>query len=848
MRSIRRSACALAVSVSALAIARPSSGAIVEVTVHDNHGRTLGDVHVGLVPLAPQTGQASGSIYARLLGAVASGVTALDGTVVLSNVPPGTYFVSSGSKDRFLISPSLDRFSAPPVITVRNAGERIPVELVYTRCDLVTLEAWLNDRPGEGLEILFTEQATRSELRVRLRPQGYAETALPPGRWETSILSPPPGFLLHTFEKDRLPQSGASALIEVTDGSNIVRLFWKYAATCHLSGRLKWEGIAGKPNVQIVATLVRAGSWRASAEERGGSSFQRVPVGLDDEGRYEMHLLDGLWRVEAVGPKLLSRSPEFVSLDLAPGDEREADFHVVVEPGTEEAVLFVTVAAPDGHALADASVAVWPFDGSAAGVTATDPLRRARTEGDYRPVATIVGLPKGKYVIAAGHPNYTEGKSDPIDFEARTDVAASKSVTLGAGAVVSAHATDTNRANVTGVDVFVERIGEGPRSLVAEPDLERKRARRGGTTDVSGWAHIGGLDPGRYRVKAELSGPRAQTHVVRIDEGDGSLEESVELTLAESDTKELRIALSPAAGIRAQLGCSDRSPIPRAVAFRILRFPLDPQSPDPPDPDLDRLAILAKQDVTLTGKALDTLTAGPLSAGTFVLAVQPMGHDRWTYEGSVEDVTRAIPVTLDDGTIADGGFVEIDCGPTVRLRPVIGSHDPIPDLREARVDAKLERVAKPAVPPQGEREARKDSPEIRAPMVERAVSRITLRKLPEEKVRLEVTVSHPFFVPETIRVAPAVVTLERGRESEVTVPVPEIGGAMEIAAGESPGALVIDASGNQRRVSAEDGFVRVGGLKAGTYTVRLCAALDCAGATRTWESVEIDLAKVTRVR
>lgn len=856
--SSRRFARALAAACGALAIARASSGATVAVVVHDNQGKMMADVSVGLMPIA-EWSQPSGSIYERLLGTTAArGVTGADGKLTLQDVPPGTYFVSSKARDRYLISPSNDPHGSPPVITVQSVDERVPVELIYMRGDLVMLEASLNDDPGASLVIVFTEQATRREIRATLNLQGYGETVLPPGRWEASIPSPPPGFLLLSMEVDRAAQPGATALIEVTDGSDIVRLSWKYGATCRLNGRVTWEGIPGRPNVQVVATLVRAGAWRAEAEVQGGSSFQRVPARIDEKGDFEMQLLDGLWQVEVVGPRLRSRSPESVSLELAPGDEKQEGFHVVVEH-TEEAVLFVAVVAPDGRALADASVAAWPFDDTAACVTATDPIRRATTEGGFRPVATIFGLPKGKYVIAAGHLDYTEAKTDPFDFEARTTGADRKSITLGAGAEVRAHAADATPANVEGVALVVERIGEGPRSLVAAPDLDSKRAQRRGTTDKSGWAGIGGLDPGRYRVRAELSGPRAQTHVVRIVEGDGPVLDSVELSLAESEKRELRFALLPAAGVRAQLACSDRSPVPRAVAFRILPFPASPPGEDDPsDAEIERVAVLAKKDIMLAGKALDTLSAGPLPtdslsadslvAGSFLLAVRPMGHDRWTYGPGTEEVPRAIPVTIEAGKIADGGFIEIDCGPTVRLRPEIRSHDPIPDLREAHVEATLQQVVNPALPGEKREDPPRSRQPIPPPFVERSKARITLRKLPELTVQAELAVSHPFFVPGTIQVSPVVLALERGRESEVKIPVPEIGGVMEIEAGEASGAVVTDAAGTQVRADAKAGEVRIVSLKAGAYTVRLCADPDCARAARTWESIEIAPARITRVR
>ena len=53
--------------------------------------------------------------------------------------------------------------------------------------------------------------------------------------------------------------------------------------------------------------------------------------------------------------------------------------------------------------------------------------------------------------------------------------------------------------------------------------------------------------------------------------------------------------------------------------------------------------VRREKDVALTGKSLDTVTAGPLAAGAFALAVRPAGHDRWTYEGDTEDEELDLP-------------------------------------------------------------------------------------------------------------------------------------------------------------------------------------------------------------
>ena len=141
-----------------------------------------------------------------------------------------------------------------------------------------------------------------------------------------------------------------------------------------------------------------------------------------------------------------------------------------------------------------------------------------------------------------------------------------------------------------------------------------------------------------------------------------------------------------------------------------------------------------------------------------------------------------------------------------------------------------------------------DFTRLPGPAVELAAGRITLRGLPEETVQVELTLSHPYFVPGTIHVEPLSLALERGREAEVKVPVEEIGGAIEVDAGDAAGALLTDAAGISLRSAADRGFVRFTGLRAASYSVRLCPDAECIHPGRSWTSVAVSPAHTTRLR
>ena len=258
-------------------------------------------------------------------------------------------------------------------------------------------------------------------------------------------------------------------------------------------------------------------------------------------------------------------------MSSAPGDERWVDFTVKVRDEPEQPVLIVAVRSPGGKDLEEASIAIWPIEGATEGA---EPLRRAKTtrSGAGAPSARILGLPKGSYLITAGHREYAEGKGSLVDYKADPGEPAWKSIALGAGASVRARATDEKGAAVPGVELSVDRTGEQAVSIVQDEELAGKRAHRKRRTDAGGSVTIAGLDAGSYRVTAAPSGSGAQTHLVRLSDGKHPPAESLDLRIGADQQVDLEVRLIPAGHIRARLICSDRGSVPRSASLRILRF------------------------------------------------------------------------------------------------------------------------------------------------------------------------------------------------------------------------------------------------------------------------------------
>src|SRR5262249_41891692 len=248
-------------------------------------------------------------------------------------------------------------------------------------------------------------------------------------------------------------------------------------------------------------------------------------------------------------------------------------------------------------------------------------------------------------------------------------------------------------------------------------------------------------------------------------------------------------------------------------------------------------AVFTRDDVLLSGRDLDHLFVGPLPEGVYTMALRPQGFDRWTFTPGTEESARAVPLILDAGKSEDLGVVELDCGPTVRVEPEIQSQEAVPDLHEATLTVDVKRLpgapkdaapskdgakgaapAKAPVPAKGsaspktasrdvvapegtasgpgapvtpladDDDARGDGggprgPEpLPSPRQEVRDTFIRLRGLPEVKVALALTITHPYFVPSTITVDPADYLLERGREAKARVEVPRLGGAVQFDA------------------------------------------------------------------
>ena len=148
---------------------------------------------------------------------------------------------------------------------------------------------------------------------------------------------------------------------------------------------------------------------------------------------------------------------------------------------------------------------------------------------------------------------------------------------------------------------------------------------------------------------------------------------------------------------------------------------------------------------------------------------------------------------------------------------------------------------------------------------------IRLRGLPPGKVKLALTLSHPYFLPRTIVVDPAEYTLERGREATARILVPRLGGAIQV--NPSLGAVLAvlvpvaesvpatDAATAKTKAIADEATAAdplplrrdvgtralVGGIPPGRYRVTLFADAEAAHPVALFESVTVEPGRTVRL-
>jgi hypothetical protein len=291
--------------------------------------------------------------------------------------------------------------------------------------------------------------------------------------------------------------------------------------------------------------------------------------------------------------------------------------------------------------------------------------------------------------------------------------------------------------------------------------------------------------------------------------------------------------LVPASEVTARLTCAGGEPMPDLVTVMAVEeaHDLEQQAEE----GLLEIAAFVAEEQPLTGRLRDTLTVGPLEEGAYYLAVQPAGFDRWTWALGIEDPGEAAILQVEPGEPVEVGTLAVDCGPAIRLDPLVTSDAGLPDFRSVNPRERTLWVEGVVTRPDGEKK-------ISRSIVESYETHLIVRGLPEGEARLEIRLLHPHFLPVpelTVRVEQ---TLERGRTVRLAPAIADVGGSLRVSSERGAAVRLTGPAGEEiasRPVSLFEGAVELPSLIPGDYEVELCADEACEQVLTTWNAVRI---------
>lgn len=835
----RRASLRIAALLATVAFALPAHADTVEILVRERAGRPISDQAVTVHPPVASDQE----LWLLDRATVRRGKTGADGKVAVDGLPAGRYAVTLGAiADPNLIDPRANPYAPPPIFTLGSGQETVAVEIELWRGVVLTSDILLDrgNMPPSRLVVRSLDGA--ATLTVLAGENGRAEHLLVPGRWEVA-LQIPPGYLLVDVAQNGEPRPGASVRIDVLDVARSQHVTWSLSARALVSGRVARVNGPGCGGT-VLATLIEPGPWYPDVVARGGSEFRRVPAQrVELDCSYVLWLPDGRWRLEAVGDRVVESIPESVDLTLAPGDARDVDFAVRTSDDGAKAALMVRVTAPDETGLAGAVVEIWPAERNGE----DRPLRTAKTKAG-RGFVEFRDLPAGDFLIVAGHTEYLENSERLPEFDPEATKPRFVKVTLREGGRITGRAVDENLKPVREVALDIVRIGEPPRTVLADEELAARKISTSVLTDLTGRAIAPGLPAGTYRVSGRVSGELAGTRFVRVRRGEGEPAPELDVQLEETTRLDLDLVVRPAASLAGRLACTDGRNFPARASFRV--FPAGGVVPDPwRAMEIRKDAALALDDVGLTGDQLDHFRVGPLPPGAYLLAVRPAGHEYWSWVHDVLVPDAASILHAAETSILDIGITPLECSPLVMIAPQVRSGEAVPDFRSAEIDVDLAETdvglpGKDASAGPGGKEKR---PAAFAGDLDRHESRAFLRRLPEGAFKLSVAVRHPYLIPSSLVLPEQAVDLVRGKLVTLAPVFRSVGGLVEVY-GARAAARLVPTEGDPVIGLAVDTKVSFPGTAPGSYRVEACDDATCQRVSHAWERVDVAAARTAILR
>ena len=271
------------------------------------------------------------------------------------------------------------------------------------------------------------------------------------------------------------PQAGSLIEVQLGEGARLV-------------GRLLDADGEGVANAYIWLRLERNPSISRTA---WSTDPRRHEARTDGDGRFHFDAIGaGPWSVEVGGEQL---TEDVGAIRLRPGEEREIELRLRAQ-GRLAGVVTDTYGAP----VAGAEVLVQTLDPTGQ-LTGTHHGARADAGGAYE----AHRVPSGPARVVARHPDYRDGVrevvikpgTNEVDLELRPGWEISGSVTSADGLPVALARVEAHPVEQGSLD----ELADARRQFTPRVPLEA-------VTDQEGSYRIGGLDDGRYSLRAHADG------------------------------------------------------------------------------------------------------------------------------------------------------------------------------------------------------------------------------------------------------------------------------------------------------------------------------------------------------
>jgi hypothetical protein len=817
-RQVIRSSATIGVAVL-MACARVFA-ATVEVSVVERGAGPVPSQTVVLYRVTP--GGQSGALDRMIQRPAGRCTTGPSGRCKVGDLDAGVYYpVLPAIADPNLCAPSDSPMDVYGTVTISKPEASAPLRIELQRGVRIQFRV-VSERAaiprGSRIELGSDNGETTAAV---LDAGGRAHITLGSGSW-VARLEGPPGGRVERVELDGEALDSLDVPIELMAPSSDRFVTWTLSAPCTVRGTVKSTRIPAQ--VAVGATLVTPGRWGASPLCRAMPCAGSPSSPVLPPGTYQIELPSGTWRIAPTGPTLLESSPPFIELTCHDGEDVKANFDVRETEAADgsKVVLLVNVIDSDGRPLSRVPVELWPPVGDR---EAKAPLAIEATGRFFQPAA-FTTLTAGSYLLRARSPGYRPAVLAVPDLDPEATSPRRVTIRLDKGATIDALVRDEKDLPVAGVGLEVKRIDDVPenddpavRLAKSDPVMVVPPSK-----DQTGHVVVTGLAAGAYRVTPVVSGAIAIAATASVASGDGLGQKDVVVRLGDHDTQELSVRVLPAASLTGRLLCADGGLFPHQADACVLGVP------DAEEDDAFREVcakpVISPGLIVLSGDRRDVFQVGPLTSGSYRLGLRPRGYAQWTWALGTPDGAHAALVQVNGTDAVDLATVPMFCGPAIELRPTVLSRDPLPDLTLATVVAALTRTS------------RDGKAERRVVSAERDPDRVVLRELPEGEWTLEVTMSHPYFVPSAPVHLSVPLKLERGALVRASVDVASIGGAIVIETATGV-ARLSGPDGAVRVESARDGTIAINGVVPGIYHVDLCEDSVCTRVSRRWDEARI---------